>query len=79
MKKPKIIVKQKEDEEIPHEVMAEAIIEISRGMRKLMNSRLRREAIVVLIKDKSGVNKSVIEIVLNNLEQLEAMWIKRAT
>lgn len=80
MKKQKVIdVKIKQDEEQPVvvEVMAQAVIDLSRAAQKLLNGPLKREAIVALIHDRSKVNKGIINIVLNNLEQLESYWIRK--
>lgn len=65
------------DEPIAAEIMATAIIDIDTAMKKLSTSGLKRNAIVVLIHDRSGVGKRDIEIVLNNLEDLRAMWCTR--
>lgn len=54
-----------------------AILDISKAMKTLSKSRLKREAIVVLIQDKSRLGKSTIELVLNNLESLEETWLKK--
>jgi hypothetical protein len=54
----------------------DSIVEISNAMQKLNNTRLKREAIVTLIHDKSGIAKKTINIVLDNLEQLEDSWLK---
>lgn len=64
-------------EEFPTSIIAGAIIDMARAMKILSNSPLRREAIVTLIKDKSGLDKNKIELVLNNLEALEENWIKK--
>lgn len=77
MKKVKLVVKQEEENAVPTEVMASAIIDISRGVKKLLHGRLNREAVVALIKDKSRIDKRVIELVLNNLEQLEETWTRK--
>lgn len=64
------------DDEIPAEVIAQAIVDIAAGMKKLNGTRLTRKAIVTLLHASSGVNKGTIEIVLNNLELLERTWLK---
>lgn len=74
--KNKLVIKQDEEQPIAVEVMAASIVEIASFMKKVNKSPLKREAIVALIKDKSGLNKSTIEIVLNNLEDLEHSWCK---
>lgn len=77
MVKNKLIVKQDEQEPIPAEIMAQAIIEIAAAMEKLNNSGLKRKAIVALIHDTSGLGKRDIEMVLNNLEALRTTWCTR--
>jgi thiamine monophosphate kinase len=72
----KINVQQPEPP-IPAEVMAQAIIDISDGMKKLSNSGLKRKAVVALIHDQSKISKRHIEIVLNNLECLRQDWCTR--
>jgi hypothetical protein len=80
MSKPKrqqiIVTQNPEEEPVPASVLAEAIVEISSAMSALSRSRLKRDAIVALIKDRSGISKKTIEIVMNNLEDLERNWCK---
>lgn len=64
--------------EIPTEVLATAIVEISAAMKKIDAGRLKREALVLLIHANSGVGKPDVRLVLNNLEALEAIWLKPA-
>ena len=77
MKAAPVSVRQDPQEPIAAEVMAKAIIEISDAMKKLSTSGLKRNAIVVLIHDRSGIGKRDIEVVLNNLEMLRADWCTR--
>ena len=72
----KVKVIQPVDEEVPAEVIATAIVEISEGMKKLNSTRLTRKAIVALIHDQSGLAKGTINLVLNNLMDLEKDWLK---
>lgn len=65
--------------EIPTEILAASIVEISAAMKKIDAGRLKREAIVLLIHANSGVGKPDIRLVLNNLEALEAIWLKPRT
>lgn len=62
---------------ISADVLAEEIVKISAAMKQLNASRLSRDAIVALIHDNSKVSKGVIKIVLNNLDSLEATWLKK--
>lgn len=61
---------------VPAEIIATAIEQIAAAMRALNQTRLKRRAVVALIHDQSKVNKKTIEIVLNNLAELEADWLK---
>ena len=61
---------------IAPEVLANAIIEINAAMVVINRSRLSRKALVVLIHDHSKVPKKTIELVLNNLAALSAIWLK---
>jgi hypothetical protein len=58
--------------------IAVEIIAISNSMKAMSSSCLKRDAIVVLIQDRTKLPKSTIEIVLNNLEQLGDIWIKKS-
>lgn len=60
------------------EEIAKGIEGLSRAMRTLFNSRLKREAIVALLAARSNVCKRDIEFVLNNLETLDTAWLKKA-
>lgn len=73
----KLAIKQDAENQVPFEVMAGAIADIGSAMKKLSQSRLKREVIVTLIKDRSGYSKRMIEIILNNLEQLEELYLKK--
>jgi hypothetical protein len=75
--KNSVKVVQDKDFPLPVEVIATSIEEIAEGMKRLNSTRLTRKAIVTLIHANSKVNKDVIELVLNNLEQLEQTWLKR--
>jgi hypothetical protein len=77
MKAQKIKVKQDEEKPIAAEIIASAIVDIGKGMNALNSTRLTRRAIVTLIHENSKVARTTIEIVLNNLDALEATWLKK--
>lgn len=54
----------------------DALLVVAEGMKSLSKTRLSRRAIVTLIQAESKVSKSDIELVLNNLESLEEIWLK---
>lgn len=67
---------EKEPFEFDIEEVVTAIDGIAKAMKKLNSSRLKREAIVTLIHSHSKVSKKTIEIVLNNLEAMDRIWLK---
>jgi hypothetical protein len=73
----KVNVKQQDDKPVAAEVIAQALVDISDGMKRLSNSGLKRKAVVALVHDQSKISKRAIEIVLNNLESLRADWCTR--
>jgi hypothetical protein len=72
--KPKIT--QSETEPVAPEIMARSIEEIAKAMKTLSATRLKRDAVIILIHARSKVGKREIELVLNNLEELEQIWLK---
>ena len=70
-------VKQMEDAPIQAEVLADAIVSISRAAETLSRSGLNRRAIVVLLRDMlPQVNKLEIGLVLDALPQLEVTFAR---
>lgn len=74
--KNNIKVNQVENEEVAPEVLAKSIEEIAKAMKVFNESRLRRKTIITLIHAESKVAKRDIEVVMNNLESLELLWLK---
>ena len=62
--------------EINLEEIAEAIEILSRIGDKLTESRLTERAVVLLIRDASGVNKGIIRKVLKALPELRTHYLK---
>lgn len=60
----------------PVEEVAQAIVDIAAGMKKMSASRLKREAIVLLLHDASKVGKPDIRSILTHLENLDKTWLK---
>lgn len=57
-------------------VIAESIVAIAEGAKKLTNSGLNQRAILVLLKDATGVPMTDIKKVLHGLESLEEKYCK---
>ena len=74
-------IKIKKNEENPEsaEVLAENIIKIANGFEQLLNTPLKDSAIVQLLMGMSGmtgVSKSQIRLVLQNLKRLKGWYLK---
>ena len=52
------------------ETLAQAVVNISKGFDSLKRTGLNRRAIVILLRDSTGVSFSDINYVLNGLENL---------
>lgn len=70
-------VVQHPDKPVQAEILAQAIVDVADGVRRMNASRLSRDAIVTLIHDKSRIAKRDIEIILVHLDSLEATWLKK--
>lgn len=72
------VIKNAENPETP-EVLADSIIKISQGFKKLVEQGLTKNAIVVLIQGMPGVrlSKYDIEVVLDNLPKLASYYVKK--
>lgn len=76
-----VTVKQT-DEPIAVDVIAEAIISISKGVKVLTGSRLKRGALVLLIQHASptlngrSITRREVEAVLDGIESLEKQYLK---
>ena len=73
---PPVKVKLDEKNPEPVEIIAKAIIDIDAGIKKVLSSSLKKRAIMLLIKDASGVSYSNIEKVLNALDNLRSTYVK---
>jgi len=76
MKTKTITVKTNEENPEPTEIIAQAIIDIAAGMKKINEGRLGRHALIVLIKDRSGVSQTNIKLVLDAITDLKRAYIR---
>lgn len=60
----------------PVEIIETAIIDLAAGMKRLNASRLKRETVVLLLQDASGVGKPAIRDILHSLDHLEEVFLK---
>lgn len=82
----KVAVKQDPEKEVPTEVLADAILAISEGVKKLRAGRLQDRTLCMLIADaapdygkhpKKAVSQRDVKAVLDGIEALVATHIKR--
>jgi hypothetical protein len=79
----KAVVKQALDNEVPTEVLAESIVAISAGIKKLRSGRLTDRALLLLIQDAAPslrhkpISQREIKAVLEGIDGLERAFIKK--
>lgn len=66
---------QNADEPIAAEVIAEAIIRIADGMKRITASGLNRRGLMVLLAASTGMAQSHIRTVLEGLDSLRANYV----
>ncbi len=71
-----IVAGKDELNEVPAEVMEQAIVDLAQAGRKLLSSRLNRRALLVLLKDATNVSFRDIGAVLDNLATLDEVFLK---
>lgn len=75
--KMNIKIKKNEVEPESTEILAEAIVRIGEGFKKLESSGLNQRAIVVLIQDATKLSKGDIETVLDALPRLAGWYCRK--
>ena len=75
-KTPNVRVVHNEGEEIQTEILADAIVELSKHMQAIFSGRLNKRAILVLLRASSGLPMCDIEKVLNSLATLQVQYTK---
>lgn len=74
--KKNVTVKQDEEALVEVEVLAQAIVDISKAAKRLASSRLNRKAVIILLSHQTGVGQTVIGNVLDGLDSLEANYLR---
>jgi len=75
-KKPDVKIIASADDDVPPEILARAIVNLSEAAAKLLRSGLNRRAMLVLLKDSSGVSHHDINLVLDALVDLRKNYCK---
>lgn len=65
---------KEEPENDGEEKLVESIRKISKAVGRILKTGLNRKAVIVLLKDDTGLSGRVIENVLNSLEDLERKY-----
>lgn len=64
----------------PVSLLASSILDVSVGMERILNTKLSKRAIVLLLQDAIGpsrINRNQIEWVLDNLPLLKDIYLKK--
>ncbi len=72
--KPVKVVQAVDEEVVPVEIIAQSIVRLDDGVKRMTLSGLRENAIVVLLHDYCGVGKPAIRDVLKGLRQLRSHY-----
>ncbi len=82
----KIVVKQPPENEVPTEILADAIVALAAGVKKLRAGRLTDRTLCMLIADAAptygkyptkSVTKRDVQAVLDGIEALERTHLKK--
>ena len=73
------MIKVKKSEENPEstEILAKAIVDISKAFNKLYDGGLNEDAIIILIQDSTKLPKRDIRLVLDSLRRLESWYCRK--
>lgn len=63
---------------IEREILAEAIVRISGGVKRLQENGLNQRGIIVLLSDRTGFTKTICGALLDGLAELEARYCRPA-
>jgi hypothetical protein len=64
------------NDDTPTEVLASAIVDISRAAKSLLSSRLRHDTLIMLISHSAKVPQKHVKAVLDSLTDLERRYLK---
>jgi hypothetical protein len=76
-KQTTVVVQEPDGPVVAAEVIATALIEISTATKAMLRAGLKYETIVTLIHANSGVSKTNVRLVLNNLESMKETWCSK--
>lgn len=71
------IVQDEEKGEVPVEVIAQAILDIGKSMRRISQSRLNRDALITLICADCKLPQYQVKAVLDSLDSLEKTYLTK--
>lgn len=87
MKTTKIEVKQDPENQVPIQIIADAIVSISNGIKKLLSGPLSERALIILLTEacprmgkgyhSKPVTSTHVKAVLKGLQDLERQFIKQ--
>ena len=72
----RVNVVQDKENPVEKNILARAIQDISTALKRLQQSGVTQEAIIVLVKDRTGLTKGDIKAVFVALSQLEQDFVR---
>lgn len=76
-----VTIKQNEEQPVATEILAEAIVTVSRAMKKVLAGPLADNALILLIQDAAGgrnrISQDDVRLVLRNAARLEELFVRQ--
>lgn len=72
MSQVEVVQPENEDEEVPVEVL----VRLSVGVEELLNGPLERRAILLLLRDRTGLSFTAIDAILDALVDLREYYVR---
>lgn len=73
----KIEVLQVEEDEVPFTVLATAVRDLAVMGKKIVNSPVNIDVIVIIMAEKTGIHRRDVRKILESLPELEKMFLKK--
>lgn len=73
----KVEVLQVEEDEVPFTVLATSVRDLAAMGKKIINSPLNLDVIVLVMGEKTGISRRDIRTILESLPELEKMFLKK--
>lgn len=81
MKGAIMTIKHNEAMSVPTEILADSIVTVAQGMRRLLNGALGENALILLVQDAAGgrnaISQEDVKKVLRSAARLDELYIRK--